>query len=183
MNLKKIITVILLLFSLQSCTKDIDFNQIDEASIHATYLATLIHLNLDVPKFLNEFNKEINFTQDVLQAQIKDDSKPYLEKVEFTVVTENSIDRDFTFQIVFYDETSIPIYTLKPVIVIPANSSEKTTVVEITESDVGVIYDTKYYGFTLTLSQSTDGSVLLPGDTSTLDLKSSVKLFFNYRTQ
>ena len=181
MNPNKIIATLIILFSLHSCTKDVDFNQLDDANIHTTYLVTLVHLNLTAIKFLNEFNQEIEFTQDVIQAPIEVNSEPYLEKVEFTVITENTFDRNFTFNVIFYNEFNDPIYFLQPVITVPANSSELITVIEIPKEDIAVIYDTKYFGFSLFLSQSTDGSVLSASDIATLDLKSSVKLFFNYK--
>jgi len=181
MNPNKAIIIILILFSLNSCTKDVDFDQLDDANIHTSYIATLVHLNLLAVKFLDEFNLEIEFTQDVIQPPIQDESEPYLEKVEFTVITENTFDRNFTFTVVFYNEFSEPIYFLQPVIIVPANSSELTTIIEIPQSDIHFLYDTQYFGFSIVLSPSTDGSVLSVSDTSMLDLKSSVKLFFNYR--
>jgi len=181
MNPNKIIITLLILFSLHSCTKDVDFNQLDDANIYSTYLVTLVHLNLSAIKFLDDFNNEIVFTQDVIQAPIADDSKSYLEKVEFTIVTNNTFNRDFTLNIIFYNEFSEPIYHLQPVIIVPANSLELTTIIEIPLEDIPVIYETEYYGFTLELSPSADGSVISGSDTTTIDLKSSVKLFFNYR--
>ena len=180
-NPNKIIATLLFLFSIHSCTKDVDFNQLDDANIHTAYVVTLIHLNLTATKFLDDFNNEIVFTQDVIQAPITDDSKSYLEKVEFTVVTNNTFNRDFTLNVIFYNEFSEPIYHLQPVITVPANSLELTTVIEIPLEDIPVIYETEYFGFSLELSPSTDGSVISGSDTTTIDLKSSVKLFFNYR--
>ncbi|MFK5957950.1 MAG: hypothetical protein QM495_03655 [Lutibacter sp.] len=166
---------------MQSCIKDIDFNQIDDASIHTTYLATLIHLNLTVSNFLNEFNEEIIFTKDLIQAPISDDSRASLEKIEFTVVTENTFDRNFILSVIFYDESSQAIYELTPEVNIPKNTSELTTIIEIPEEDIHVIYNTKYFGFTMILLPSEDDSVLTINETSTLEIQSFVKLFFNYK--
>jgi len=181
MNPNKIIITLLILFSLHSCTKDVNFNQLDDANIYSTYLVTLVHLNLTATKFLDDLNNEIVFTEDIIQAPIADDSKSYLEKVEFTIVTNNTFNRDFTLNIIFLNEFKEPIYHLQPVIIVPANSLELTTIIEIPLEDIPVIYETEYYGFTLELSPSADGSVISGSDTTTIDLKSSVKLFFNYR--
>ena len=135
MNPNKIIATLLIIFSLYSCTKDVDFNQLDDANIHTTYLVTLIHLNLTAIKFLDDF----------------------------------------------YNEFSEPIYYLQPVIIVPENSLELTTIIEIPLEDIPAIYETQYFGFNLKLSPSADGSVISGADTTTIDLKSSVKLFFNFR--
>tara|TARA_R110001583_G_scaffold34847_6_gene116632 strand:- start:3029 stop:3580 length:552 start_codon:yes stop_codon:yes gene_type:complete len=181
MNPSKIIATLLIIFSLYSCTKDVDFNQLDDANIHTTYLVTLIHLNLTAIKFLDDFNNEIEFTEESIQAPIANDSKSYLEKVEFTVVTNNTFNRDFTLNIIFYNEFNEPIYYLQPVIIVPENSLELTTIIEIPLEDIPAIYETQYFGFNLKLSPSADGSVISGADTTTIDLKSSVKLFFNFR--
>ena len=130
MNLKKICIAFVFLLSFQSCTKDVDFNQLDEANIYTTYLSTLVYLNLKAPNFLDEFNKEIG-TTDRIEAPIADDSKPYLEKVEFTVITNNTFDRNFTLDIIFYNDFGEVIHTLQPTLYIPENSPELTTIIEI----------------------------------------------------
>jgi hypothetical protein len=56
-----------------------------------------------------------------------------------------------------------------------------TTVIEIPKEDISVIYNTQYFGFHISLLPSADGSVISLYDSATLDLKSSAKLFFNYR--
>lgn len=178
---KYLIVALLVAIVIQGCTKDVDFKQLDDASIHTTYLLTLLYTNLTVVNFLDEFNNEINFTQDVIQVQISDESRGYLEKIEFTVVTENTFERNFILSTTFYDEFSQPIYQVTPEINIAENSGELTTIIEIPEEDIHVIYDAKYFGFTMILLPSADGSSLNLSDTSTLTIKSSVKLYFNYR--
>lgn len=176
----KLFLFILLLIGIQSCTKEVDFDQIDDVSIQTTYISTLLNLNLKAEKFLNEFNEEIVFTQDVVYAPIEDSMQKYLEKVEFTVITNNGFDRNFSFQVIFYDEENNPIYTLQPTIIIPKNSTEVITILEIPEEDIDIVFNTNYFGFIL-IVESDSGSEISSSDTSTLELKSAVKLFFNYR--
>ncbi|NEW78299.1 MAG: hypothetical protein GZ086_02500 [Gelidibacter sp.] len=130
---------------------------------------------------MNDFNQEIRFTSDFIEPPIIDESKPYLEKVEFTVITKNTFNRNFKLSITFYDAFGAPIYVLQPIINVPENSPELTKIIEIPKSDIPFIYNTKYFGFTIFLSPSNDGSVISISDTSKFDLKSSAKLFFNYR--
>lgn len=181
MKVPKLAALILVILSFQGCTKEVDFNQLDEVNIHSTFITTLIYLNLTAPDFLNDFNQEIAVTTDFIEPPITNDSKPYLEKVEFTVITKNTFNRNFRLSIIFYDAFGAPIYVLQPIINVPENSSNLTTIIEIPQEDIHVIYDTKYFGFTIFLSPSIDGSVISINDTATLDLKSSAKLFFNYR--
>lgn len=181
MKIKKITAAALVILFFQGCTKDVDFNQLDDANIHTTYISTLIYLNLSAPDFLNDLNQEISVTSDFIDPPITDETKPYLEKVEFTVITKNTFNRNFKLSITFYDAFGSPIYILQPIINVPENSSEMTTIIEIPKADIHFIYNTKYFGFTILLSPSTDGSVISINDTSTFDLKSSAKLFFNYR--
>ncbi|MFO7673434.1 MAG: hypothetical protein R6V74_06990 [Lutibacter sp.] len=181
MKIKKILATALVILFLMGCTKDVDFNQLEDANIHTTFISTLIYLNLAAPDFLNDLNQEIKVTSDFIDPPITDDTKPYLEKVEFTVVTKNTFNRNFKLSITFYDAFGAPIYVLQPIINVPENSSELTTMIEIPKQDIAIIYNTKYFGFTVFLSPSTDGSVISINDTSRFDLKSSAKLFFNYR--
>lgn len=181
MKITKITAAVLVILFFQGCTKEVDFNQLDDANIHTTFISTLVYLNLTAPDFLDDFNQEIRVITDFIEPPITDDSKPYLEKVEITIITENTFDRNFRLSITFYDAFGMPIYILQPVINVPKNSSKLTTIIEIPKQDIPFIYDTKYFGFAIFLVQSTDGSIISVNDTSTLDVKSSAKLFFNYR--
>lgn len=181
MKITKFTAAALIILFFQGCTKDVDFNQLDDVNIHSTYIATLIYLNLTAPDFLNDFNQEIRVTTDFVEPPITNDSKPYLEKVEFTVVTENTFSRNFRLSITFYDAFGTPIYVLQPIINVPENSSKLTTIIEIPKQDIPYIYNTEYFVFAILLSPSANGSTISINDTATLNLKSSTKLFFNYR--
>lgn len=181
MKITKFTSALFIFIFFQSCSKEVDFNQLDDANIFPTYISTLVYLNLTAPKFLDEFNQEIDITSDLIEAPISDDSKGYLEKLEFTVITKNSFNRNFTLDIIFYDVFSQPVYRLQPTINIPQNSLETTTIIEIPSEDISVIYNTQYFGFHFLLLPSADGSVISIDDSETLELKSSAKLFFNFR--
>lgn len=183
MNPYKIILALLILFSIQSCTKDVDFDQFDDANIHAEYLATLVHFNFTAPNFLDVNNKEIDLTTDSIAVNISEGSQKYLEKVEFNFVTENTFNREFTIEIQFFDEMDTPINILEQpeIIIVDANSPEKTQKRVIPESNIDKIFDLREIRFLVKLSPSTDNSVILINDTSTLNLKSYMKLFYNYR--
>ena len=114
-------------------------------------------------------------------AEIDDASRGYLEKVEFTIVTENSFNRSFLITINFLDEKDETIYMLNPTIEIPANSGETTINIKIPPSEIDVIYQTRYFNFDIVMHKRADGTQLSQTDDYKLNLKSSVELFFNFR--
>lgn len=181
MKFSKITVLFLISFCFQSCTKDVDFNQLDQANVQSTYLATLIHLNLTARDFLDGFNDEIPLSTDVVRTPITKEAEPYVEKIEITIITQNTFNRAFTFNFVFYDRFNSLIYTIQPTIIVPKNSGEKVTIIEIPKSDLSIIYNTQNIGAYLSLLPSSDGSVLTANETGTLNLKSSAKIFFNYK--
>ena len=179
MRFSKIIVLFLLCSFLQSCTKDVYFNQLDQASVQPTYLVTLIYLNLTAPNFLDDFNNEIQFSPDIIRTPITKKAEPYVERVEITVLTQNSFNRAFTFNFVFYDGFNNSIYTLQPTITVPENSvATITTTIEIPKSDLSIIYNTQNIGAELILLP---GALLKISDKGTLNLKSSAKIFLNYK--
>ena len=180
MTPKKIISLLITILLLQSCTKDVDFNQLDDANIYASYITTLVYFDVEATNFLDEYNQEIEWTSDVIESKISSASQKYLERVEFTVITENSFNRSFEINIVFFDKANNPIYQLKPSIQIEPNSSTKV-IIEIPQSEIDVIYNTQFFGFSILMAQSADGTVLSGEEAFKLNLKSSVELFYNYR--
>jgi hypothetical protein len=175
--------VIVAIICLQSCTKPVDFDQIDDAEIKANYLLTQVYFDLVADDFLDEFGAEIPLQNDIIQAPINDSSQKYLEKIEFTVVTANSFSRDFNVQIVLYDQTQTPIYIVQPTIQIPANSSEITTTIEISNGDISKVFNTEYFTFFVQLLPSNNGSVITSDTSGVLNFKSYVTLFLNYKTE
>ena len=168
------------IFLLSGCVKDVDFDQVDDANIYASYIVTLIHFDLAPIKFLDEYNQEITYTSDFVAAKISNDSQKYLERIEFTTITENTYNRDFTIDVIFYNEALTPIYKLSPSISVNSNTNS-TIIIEIPENEVQYIYEARYFGFSVAMSPSTDGSTLSADETYNLNFKSSAELFFNYR--
>lgn len=179
MKFLKIIVLFILSFSLQSFTKDVDFNQQNQASVQSTYLVTLIHLDLTAPNFLDISNEEIPLSTDFMNVPISKDAEPYVKKVEITVITQNTFNRTFTFNFVFYDSFNTPIYTLQPTITVPENSGETATIIEISKSDLSIIYNI-VRGACINLLPSGDGNNRTVNETGTLNLKSSAKTVLNY---
>lgn len=183
MKLIKFLIGLSIILFFQSCTKSVDFDQIDEAEIQVSYILTQVYFNLGSSDFLDENANEIGSQLDTILGPIKSSAEKNLEKVVFTVITENSFDREFNVEIVFFDQAQNPIYVVTPKINVLPNSEETTTIIEIPTDEVGVIFNTYYFSFRVQLPPSNDGSIISPSDTSELIFKSSVELFFNYQTE
>lgn len=175
--------ILISILSFQSCTKPVDFDQIDDAEIKSTYVATQVYFDLQATDFLNDSGAEIPLQRDVIQAPIDDSSYKYLERIEFTIETQNSFDRAFNIQIILYDVNQTPIYVVQPTINVLANSGKTTTTIVIPEEDIPIIFSTVYYSFYLQLVPSTDGSVITINDPGVLSFKSYITLFLNYTTE
>lgn len=177
----KISVIFFILITFFSCTKDVDFNQLDDAEINTSYILTLAYFKLYALDLLDSNNNEELSQVEVVQASLADVSQEYLEKVELTFETTNIFNREFNVQVVFFDANQNPIYELDPVL-IPANSAALETIIEIPFEDLHYIFETEYFAFFIVLFPSEDGSVITPSDDSYVEFKSSVELFLKYST-
>ena len=121
---KKILFVLVILFV--GCTESVDFAKWDDVEIDATYISTLIFLDLTASSFLNESDEEILFLSDLVEIPISDDLEPYIQKIEFTIITSNSFDRGFELKFDLYDALSNSIYTIQPAVHVAANTETQT---------------------------------------------------------
>ncbi len=179
MKLFKFLILPLLIIGTQSCTEEVDFNQIDDASLQTSYIFTLAYVNFTAPNFLNNNNEEIEVISDFIIRKFDDSGKDYLEKVELTLEIENTFDRNFIFSVDFYNEIGDLIYTVAPVINI-AENSELTTILEIPAEDTHYFYEAKFFGFTFVLPPSNSGNTIDLSTEGTLTFRSAIELFFNF---
>jgi len=173
----------LIICCFQSCTKAVDFDQIDNVQINTNYIVTQVFFNLEAPDFLNEFGDELNIQSNLIETGISGGTDKYLEKIVFNVETKNEFSRTFNVTINLFDASKNLIYTLNPTVVIPPNSGTLTTQIEIPKKDIGLVINAQYIDFLLFMSSSSDGSVISPVDPSILNFKSYVELFLNYTTE
>jgi hypothetical protein len=178
--LKTIIIISLSIFVL-GCTKPVDFDQIDEATANPSYLLTLVNTQLSTEDFLDASNGEIPFIVDCLDIDIPDFGDSVLEKVEFTITTENSFNRNFVFNVIFFDEQNKPLYILQPDLNIPANSSELTTVLSIPKDKIDILFITSHVGFVFILEQDTGGDTLSGAEAFNLRLNSFVTFEYTFK--
>lgn len=167
----------------QSCTKPVDFDQIDDAEIKANYIITQVYFDLGAKDFLDDDGNEISLINNLIQVPIDNSSQKYVEEIQFTFVTQNTFDRDFNVNIVLFDSSLEPIYIIQPTIYIPANSGETTTTIIIPKEDVNKIFSAEFFNFTIRLASNGNGSDISIEDASKLNFKSYVELFLNYTTE
>ncbi len=140
-----------------------------------------MHSNLVPADFLDDSNVEIPRVFDSLEVKIPQNKESTLERIEFTIETSNSFDRNFVFNVVFFNELNEPIYILKPDIFISANSTDIISIVEIPKSDIDVIYSTKNIGFIFSLESDPNGNTLSVDSPFSLSLKSFVRLQYSFK--
>ncbi|SDX10709.1 hypothetical protein SAMN05444411_103108 [Lutibacter oricola] len=180
MKTPKILVLIICILLFQSCAKEVDFDQIDDASVETSYILTFVNTSFTAPEFLNDLNQEIEYTSDFVQTKVDDSSQDYLEKIELTAIIENSFSRNFIFGLQMFNAAGELIYTLEPVIQILPNSVE-TTILEIPKEDLHFLYEAEQFGFIFIMPPATNGDVVNAGTPGLLSIKSSLELFFNFR--
>lgn len=178
MKYLKFIILFVFIISIVNCTKDVDFDQIDQAEIDNSLLLTFAHFNLGASDFTDDSGTEINSISEILQLPIGDSTEEYLKNVEFKIISENSFNSEFTIDLYFLDSLQVPFYQLDPSIIVAPNSKSDTTTIEIPQADIYHIFDLEYVGFLV---------VKEDGGSSNLDaelvLKSSVELGFNFKKE
>lgn len=181
MTTPKIVVLLVCFFLFQSCTKNVDFDQIDDASIQTSYKLSLVYVNFEAVDFLNTSNEEIPYTLDFIQTTIDDSGQDYLEKIEITVITKNTFQRQFSCEFLMFNAEGETIYTLQPSVLIAPNTTETTTLLEIPQEDIHFLYEAAAYGFIFKLPSSTNQ--INPTTVGNLNFQSSMELFFNFKNQ
>ncbi len=182
MTPKKLLFILIAGIVSVGCTKDVDFDQIDDARIKSEYIVTLAYLDFESVDFLDPFNAEIPVQTDAMENPLKSSTKVDLVQADFTIRTTNTFNRNFRLSILFYDEAGNVIYPLEEIL-IPANSNETETILTIPESDIDVLFIAEKIGFVVVIEDSIDDSLLTPNDIFNLNIQSAVKLYFNFKTQ
>lgn len=157
------------LLFLNSCTKEIDFNQVDELVLNPIVESSIFYFNAPASQFYN--NGEINVSQDFVLINIFNNSftVDYLNRAEFTFEITNSINKEFQLQMDFVDhddntQHSIILSALQS----PNNTNIVTEQVEVFEGNTLLaLKNTVKLVFTITLqsgapiNQNTPGAIQL----------------------
>ncbi|WP_248722176.1 hypothetical protein [Seonamhaeicola sp. ML3] len=161
-----------LLFLCIACTKDIDFEQAKNIEISPTIESSIIFFEAQAPGFI-ENGVEVPVTGDFIEVDVFNSSfiNDNLTKVDLVFETENSLPRDFHFDLNFVSESGDILDNFSFL------TSESSTHTKTFEGDaLDVLKNTSILAFTLTM---------LPGDainistTGSIGLKSRGVFYFN----
>lgn len=165
------------LFLLNACTKDVDFNQLDELELNPIVESSIFYFNAPASQFYS--NGEITVSQDFILIDFFNNSfsVDYLSKAEFIFEVTNSIDKEFQLQMDFVDgndntQHSIVLTALQS----PNNTNIVTEQLEVFEGDTLLaLKNTVKLVFTITLQSGAPISQNTLGD---IQLKSKGLFYF-----
>lgn len=170
--MKNVYLILVSLFLCFSCTKEVDFDQINDFEISPVFESSIIFFNRDANGFI-ENGVEIPVIRDFIEVDIFNSStvNDNLTRVDLVFETENSLPRDFLFNVDFLDEAGafLDTYSFST-----TNTSPHVKTFE--GANVDLIKRTSILLFTLTMQS---GTVLTPETAGTLDLKSKGVFYFN----
>ena len=153
-----------------SCTKNVDFNQVNNIQLTPVMESSLVYIDEPASRFLVN-GSEITVLQDSVNIDFFNDQfvVDYLEKAEFLFQTTNSINRGFQVQVDMMDNFNQLQHTFSfSSSASPDNSDVVTEHVEVFEGNaLTALKNTTKLLFTLTI---------LPGETIDESTIGSIKL-------
>lgn len=169
--------ILLLAISLMffACTKDVDFNQINDLELNPVIESSLIFFDEPANRFLENGN-EVLITQDFIIIDIFNNEfvVDNLVKVDLVFETENSINRRFDLQIDFFDNSGQLQHSFS-ITQEPLSNNNYTAVFE--DDTLDALKNTTEIVFTLRLSPGNPPiNETTPG---TIKLKSKAVFYFN----
>ncbi|WP_147678227.1 hypothetical protein [Algibacter pacificus] len=95
-----------------SCTKSIDFNQVEDLEVTPEFEASFIHFNEPASRFLAN-GVEVSTSQDFIDIEFfrYQFTSNHLKRVELVFETQNTINRAFAFTIDFIDITNTVVHS------------------------------------------------------------------------
>ncbi|TWO31655.1 hypothetical protein E1J38_012905 [Seonamhaeicola sediminis] len=173
-----LLSVLLSAFTI-ACTKDIDFNQIDDFEVTPVIESSLIFLDEPANQFLED-GVEISSVQDSVLVEIFKDAfiKEHLVKAEFVFETTNSINRGIELRIDFLTDSNIQLHSFS--FAVEASSTNTPTIFNYTEvfenNTLESLFETGKLLFTLNLKP---GPVINENTPGSIKLKSKGIFFLN----
>ncbi|WP_299557128.1 hypothetical protein [Seonamhaeicola sp.] len=180
---KKILNTYLILgvsgIVLLACTKDVDFNQVDDFEVSPVVESSLIFLNEPANQFY-ENNAEVTTVQDSVLIDVFEDQfvQDYLVKAAFFFETQNSINRSFQLRVDFLADADVLVHSFDYTVPSsPNNAVLNSNYTEVFEGDDLVsLKATRKLIFTLSLLDGTPINENTPG---TINMKSKGTFYLN----
>jgi hypothetical protein len=152
-----------------SCTKELDFNQVNDFEINPILETSLIYFNAPAVQFYD--NGEVLVSQDFVLIDIfnKKFTVDYLIKASLNFETINSINRAFQFDIDFVDINDVTQYSISILVPESINNQELVSekLVDFEDDNLLALKRTAKLVFTITLqagkpiNETTQGKILL----------------------
>lgn len=167
--------IFLIIFS-NSCSSDLDFNQIDDARLEPTYIANLSYFDIKANEFIiGGLEQDIAFDAQNFDVFRDKYFKSYLRKVDFFFEIENTIARSFSVDVILFDDNDQIVYVKR--LTVPAytgttNIINDTDIFENTKLDL--LKQTTRLGFAIVKNP---GAPLTVTSTGNLKLKSSATVY------
>ena len=162
-----------------SCSKPVDFNQINDFEVRPVLESSLIYLNEPAISFLDK-REQIASIQDYIQVEFFNSEfiVENLEKAEFVFEVTNSINRDFRVRVDFFDDNSQMQHTFT--IFVAASSNNAKVVSNYTEvfeeGTLEALKNTSVLVFTLNMLP---GIAINQNTLGSISLKSQAVLYLN----
>ena len=177
MNSIKVICFFLCSLCIISCSKNLDFSQIDDYVASPIYTFSLTYFKVTPSNFIDAVTgNEIDLPADVSDFKVFENEfiRKNLVKAVFNVEIKNELDRDVILQFNFLDDANNPVYQFDQ-INISANTLNFTYEETLEVSTNENILNATRVSVKINLSPSV--TPLEPSDTSEFEFKSSVILF------
>lgn len=182
--LKKKILFVLLLATIQSCTKDVDFSQADTIEANPVNQISFLFFEAKASDFLSATNQPQVVSDfidiDAFNNTFVDES---LVKAELEFETINSINRSYEVQIDFFNQAGALVHTFS--FLTPAAVNNLPLVTRHIEpfdenNNLDALKQTQSIAFSLRLLP---GAALSASALGTFTLKSQGKFYFNIKNQ
>jgi hypothetical protein len=144
-------------FLLESCVRDVDFDQLDDIEINTIHNVSLIHFDMDPSNFLDDFENEVLMSSDTIALPILGGNYTinYLNQAELKYKFSNSFDRNGSLEIEFLDAYNGSLFTLQK-IYIDANISNFEVTQEFDDFELQRFFDTERIVVNLKLSNGSN---------------------------
>ncbi|MFT5963996.1 MAG: hypothetical protein ACI9L6_000719 [Flavobacterium sp.] len=167
--------IILILFSF-SCSSPLDFNQVSNLKIEPVYVGNLSYFDIPAKDFVdNRVEQDVSFDAQDFHVFRDDFFRKNLKKVDFIFEITNSINRAYSFDIIFLNQDFEPVYTIAFTIPAANGGSTVTQKKEVFEgATLDVLKTSDVMAFVL---QMNAGPALSENSLGSLKLRSSATVY------
>ncbi|MBD0830709.1 hypothetical protein [Aestuariibaculum sediminum] len=176
--MKRYNVIIILFMVLQyACTKDVDFDQINDFEINPVFETSFIYLDEPASRFLDN-GQEVTFTQDFILVNFFEDEvlNDEVIRIDLNFELNNTISRNFNIQLDFVDQLGQVQHTF--VINQPANSVNSFTET-FENSTLDALKNSYQIYFTLQLPPS--NNTINQNTPGRIQLQSFAKVYFQIK--